>query len=130
MDFSWTSFKILFSFLGGSVVALLGGYDSILKALLYFIVIDFITGVLKALYEKKLDPDKIFVGVMRKMVILIIVSVAFRLELTFGDVIPIRETVILFYIVQEFLSIIKNSVVFTPIPNELLNYFDKKKGGK
>ena len=129
MDFSWTSFKILFSFWGGSVVALLGAYDNFLKGLLYFIVIDFVTGVLKAVYEKKLDPEKIFAGVMRKMVILIIVSVAFRLELTFGDVIPIRETVIVFYIVQEFLSIIKNAVVFTPIPDELLNYFDKK-GGK
>lgn len=126
MDFSWTSFKILFSFLGGSVVSLLGGYDNILKGLLYFIVIDFVTGVLKAVYEKKLDPEKIFVGVIRKLVILIIVSVAVRLEWTFGDVIPIRETVIFFYIVQEFLSIIKNAVVFTPIPDELLNYFDKK----
>ena len=129
MDFSWTSFKILFSFWGGAVLSLLGAYDSILKGLLYFIVVDFITGVLKAVYEKKLDPEKIFVGVIRKLVILIIVSVAYRLELTFGDVIPIRETVIVFYIVQEFLSIIKNAVVFTPIPDELLNYFDKK-GGK
>ena len=129
MDFFFFFFKILFSFWGGSVAALLGAYDNILKGLLYFIVIDFVTGVLKAVYEKKIDPEKIFAGVMRKMVILIIVSVAFRLELTFGDVIPIRETVIFFYIVQEFLSIIKNSVVFTPIPNELLNYFDKK-GGK
>ena len=129
MDFSWTSFKILFSFWSGAVLSLLGAYDSILKGLLYFIVVDFITGVLKAVYEKKLDPEKIFVGVIRKLVILIIVSVAYRLELTFGDVIPIRETVIFFYIVQEFLSIIKNAVVFTPIPDELLNYFDKK-GGK
>ena len=129
MDFSWTSFKVLFSVWGGAVLALLGAYDSILKGLLYFIVIDFITGVLKALYEKKLDPEKIFVGVIRKLFILIMVSVAVRLEWTFGDVIPIRETVILFYMVQEFLSIIKNAVVFTPIPDELLNYFDKK-GGK
>ena len=129
MDFSWTSFKVLFSVWGGAVLSLLGAYDSILKGLLYFIVVDFITGVLKALYEKKLDPEKIFVGVIRKLFILIVVSVAVRLEWTFGDVIPIRETVILFYMVQEFLSIIKNAVVFTPIPDELLNYFDKK-GGK
>lgn len=129
MDISMTSFKVLFSVWGGAVLSLLGAYDSILKGLLYFIVIDFITGVLKALYEKKLDPEKIFIGVVRKLVILIIVSVAVRLEWTFGDVIPIRETVIFFYMVQEFLSIIKNAVVFTPIPNELLNYFDKK-GGK
>ena len=129
MDFSWSSFKILFSVWGGSVIALLGAYDNILKGLLYFIVIDFVTGVLKAVYEKKLDPEKIFAGVMRKMMILIIVSVAVRLEITFGNVIPIRETVIFFYVVQEFLSIMKNAVVFTPLPNELLNYFDKK-GGK
>ena len=129
MDFSWTSFKVLFSVWGGAVLSLLGAYDSILKGLLYFIVVDFITGVLKAVYEKKLDPEKIFVGVIRKLFILIMVSVAVRLELTFGDVVPIRETVIFFYMVQEFLSIIKNAVVFTPIPDELLNYFDKK-GGK
>ena len=129
MDISMTSLKVLFSVWGGAVLALLGDYDSILKGLLYFIVIDFITGVLKALYEKKLDPEKIFVGVIRKLFILIVVSVAVRLEWTFGDVIPIRETVIFFYMVQEFLSIIKNAVVFTPIPDELLNYFDKK-GGK
>lgn len=129
MDFSWTSFKVLFSVWGGAVLSLLGAYDSILKGLLYFIVVDFITGVLKALYEKKLDPEKIFVGVIRKLFILIVVSVAVRLEWVFGDVVPIRETVILFYMVQEFLSIIKNAVVFTPIPDELLNYFDKK-GGK
>ena len=129
MDFSWTSFKVLFSVWGGAVLSLLGAYDSILKGLLYFIVVDFITGVLKAVYEKKLDPEKIFVGVIRKLFILIVVSVAVRLEWTFGDVVPIRETVIFFYMVQEFLSIIKNAVVFTPIPNELLNYFDKK-GGK
>lgn len=129
MDFSWTSFKVLFSVWGGAVLSLLGAYDSILKGLLYFIVVDFITGVLKAVYEKKLDPEKIFVGVIRKLFILIMVSVAVRLELTFGNVVPIRETVIFFYMVQEFLSIIKNAVVFTPIPDELLNYFDKK-GGK
>lgn len=131
MDVPGTALKIYFSMLGGAILSLLGAYDNILKALLYFIVIDFLTGVLKAIHEKKVNHEKIFTGVIRKMVILIVVSVAVRLEITFGDVIPIRETVIFFYMVQEFLSIMQNVVVFTPLPNELLNYFEGyNKGGK
>lgn len=90
----------------------LGGFDGILITLLWFSVIDYFTGVLSALYNKKLDSDVGFKGIIRKLAIYIVVSIAVFLNKYIG--IPaIREIVIMFYIANEGISILENVAEIT-----------------
>ena len=119
--------RVTISFVGGLASAYLGGYDSLLIFYFYLIIVDFITGLLKAKTEKNINSQKIYLGVSKKVVTLLIIGIAVQLEHTFGDTIPIREMVIMFYIVNEATSLIENASVFTPIPESFTQYFEQLK---
>lgn len=89
-----------------------GGFDGILITLLWFSVIDYFSGVLSALYNGKLDSKIGFKGIIRKLAIYIVVSIAVFLNKYIG--IPaIREIVIMFYIANEGISILENVAEIT-----------------
>lgn len=117
--FNWIS--IIGGTVGGILVSFLGGLDKLLIALLIFIVLDYITGVLKAIYNKKLSSEVGFRGIVRKVLIIIVVGVSVTLEKSFG--IPaIREIVIMFFAINEAISLLENaSQMGLPIPEKLKN---------
>lgn len=82
---------------------------------------DYITGILKAFFLKKLDSKLGFWGIVKKIVILIIVSTAYILSKLISPSFPIREVVITFFISNEGLSILENASVFVPIPRSIKN---------
>ena len=90
-----------------------------LKAILVFVILDFLTGWLKAIYTKSLSSKAGFKGIIRKVVIFIIIAVASILQMLLNDKIPLRETMIMFYILNEALSIIENASYFIPVPARL-----------
>ena len=112
-------FSIISSFMGGLTAYLFGGFDMLLKALIALIVLDYITGVIKGVYNKKLSSDIGFKGLLKKVLILIIVALAVIIQKTINGVVPIRETVIVFFICNEGISIIENAAEFIPIPEKL-----------
>lgn len=119
MEKMFNSISVAFGVIGGLIVSFLGGWDGLAITLVSFIVLDWITGLLKAIYNKNLSSYTGFKGIIKKVVILIIVGVAVLLEKNMG--IPaIREIVMMFFIANEGISLLENvSQMGIPFPEKL-----------
>ncbi|HFI0647036.1 TPA: holin family protein [Streptococcus suis] len=113
--------KILFSMIGGLIGSLFGELDGILYALLVFIIIDYITGIFAAVVEKQLSSSIGFRGIFKKIAILFLVSLGHLIDTAVikqGG--TIRTMVIFFYLSNEGVSILENTVrIGLPIPKKL-----------
>lgn len=119
MEKMFNSISVAFGVIGGLIVSFLGGWDGLAITLVSFIVLDWITGLLKAIYNKNLSSYTGFKGIIKKVVILIVVGVAVLLETNMG--IPaIREIVMMFFIANEGISLLENvSQMGIPFPEKL-----------
>lgn len=117
--FNWIS--IIFGLIGGFFANLLGGFDTILKALLILIVADYITGLIKGIYLKKLSSEIGFKGILKKFMMLIVIVVSVVMQRLIGNTVAVREIVIMFFICNEALSLLENAAVMIPIPQSLKN---------
>ena len=115
--FNWIS--ILCGIAGGFLSYWLGGWDMLLKTIVFLAVVDYITGVIKGIYLKKLSSEIGFKGLLKKVVMFIVIAVAHVIQDLIGGTIPLREVVIMFYIANEGLSLLENAAVFIPIPDKL-----------
>lgn len=115
--FNWIS--IVFGMVGGCLTYWLGGWDVLLKTIVFLAVADYITGWIKAIYNKELSSEIGFKGLLKKIVMFIVIAVSFVIQGLIGGTIPLREVVIMFYIANEGLSLLENAAVFTPIPDKL-----------
>ncbi|MFX3850328.1 holin family protein [Streptococcus suis] len=113
--------KILFSMIGGLIGSLFGELDGILYALLVFIIIDYLTGIFAAVVEQQLSSSIGFRGIFKKIAILFLVSIGHLIDTAIikqGG--TIRTMVIFFYLSNEGLSILENTVrIGLPIPEKL-----------
>lgn len=115
--------KYLKLFLGGlnSVVGyLLGGLDAMLICLFTFMILDYLTGIIKAFKNKKLSSETGFYGILKKITILVVIMVAVQVDtaLQLNDV--MRYLAIGFYIANEGLSILENAgEIGIPLPDKL-----------
>ena len=114
---------MLLSILGGIVVRLLGGLDQLLDVFLFLIIVDFITGWIKAIATKELSSRIGMLGIAKKVTMLFVVAVAVRVEKVVGNNLPIREMVLIFYIANEGLSFFENIATFIPMPKKLKELF-------
>ena len=114
-SFNWVS--VAFAAIGGAVAYLMGGWDKWAIVLISLIVIDYVTGVVKAIYNKQLSSEIGFKGICKKVLILCIVALAVILQREMG--LPIREVTICFYIANEGISLIENVAEVIPIPQKL-----------
>ena len=115
--FNWIS--VIFGLIGGVLSYWLGGWDVLLKTIVFLAVVDYITGVIKGIYTKKLSSETGFKGLLKKIVMFIVIAVSFSIQELIGNTIPLREVVIMFYICNEALSLLENAAVFVPIPDKL-----------
>ncbi len=125
--------QLIFAALGGYIGWFLGGFDGFLYALVAFVVIDYITGVMVAVLEKKLSSDIGFKGIFRKVLIFMLVGIGHIIDcyiIEKGG--AIRTAVIFFYLSNEGLSILENAaLVGLPIPEKLKGILlELKEGGK
>ena len=114
---------MLLSIFGGIVVRLLGGLDQLLDVFLFLIIVDFITGWIKAIATKELSSRIGMLGIANKVTMLFVVAVAVRVEKVVGNNLPIREMVLIFYIANEGLSFFENIATFIPMPKKLKELF-------
>lgn len=99
-----------------------GGLDIILNTLLFFMVTDYISGLICGMVENKLSSKVGFRGLLKKIAILIIIAVGFRVDNIVNAQGSIRAMVISFYIALEGISILENSArIGVPIPDKLKN---------
>lgn len=115
--FNW--FSMVFGVIGGILSYWLGGWDVLLKTIVFLAVVDYITGVIKGIYTKQLSSETGFKGLLKKIVMFIVIAVSYSIQNLVGNTIPLREIVIMFYICNEALSLLENAAVFVPIPDKL-----------
>ena len=117
--FNW--FSVAWALLGGFLVRSLGGYDVVLRAIIWLVALDYISGIIKAFYLKKLSSEIGFKGILKKATIFIVIALAVVLQGLIGGAVAIREIVIMFFICNEALSLLENAAVLIPIPDALKN---------
>jgi toxin secretion/phage lysis holin len=127
----WTFIQMVFAGLGGWLGWFLGGYDGFLYALIAFVVIDYILGVMCAVLEKHLSSDVGARGIFKKVVIFSLVGIAHIIDQNIiGDGGAIRTAVIFFYLSNEGISIIENSTrIGLPVPEKLKEILEQLKDG-
>lgn len=103
---------------GGSISSyLFGGWSALLNILLFFVVIDYITGIIAAGVRGELRSMVGLIGITKKIFIFVMVAIAYKIDSILGDVHFLRDTVIFFYLANELLSIIENGGrLGAPIP--------------
>lgn len=121
------SIKVVVTAVGGYLGWFLGGYDGFLYALILFMVLDYITGVMLAVLNKKLSSDIGFKGICKKVLIFTMVAVGHIIDtylIQKGS--AVRTAVIFFYLSNEGISIIENaSKMGLPIPDKLKGVLSK-----
>jgi len=94
----WNTVQLVFAAIGGWLGYFLGGFDGLLYALIAFMVVDYITGVMCAVVDKSLSSAVGFKGICRKVLILALVGIAHILDANvIGDGSVLRTAVIFFY---------------------------------
>lgn len=128
-------FQRIFAAIGGLIGWFLGGIDGFMYALITFVIIDYVTGVMTAVLEKKLSSEIGFKGIFKKILIFIMVGIGNIIDVQLiknGS--AIRSTVIFFYISNEGISVLENSAkVGLPIPQKLkdiLEQLNKEEGNE
>lgn len=119
MDKYFNDISIVFGLVGGFICSFLGGWDMLLKSIVILMVLDYATGLLKAIYNKKLSSEIGFKGLIRKITIFIVIATAYVIQGIVGDEVPLREITILFFIANEGISLVENASEFIPIPEKL-----------
>lgn len=76
----WNMVQVVFAALGGALGYFLGERDGLLIALIVFVVVDYITGVMVAVSERKLSSAVGYKGILKKIFLLIMVGVAHVLD--------------------------------------------------
>ncbi len=132
----WIMIQTIFTGLGGWIGYYLGGCDGLLYALIAFAVVDYLTGIMCAIADKKLSSNVGFKGICRKVLIFLLVGIANIVDVqVIGQEGILRTAVIFFYLSNEGVSLLENAGhLGLPIPEKLkevleqLHGRDKKEG--
>lgn len=112
--------KTVISLVSTIILFLFDEIDLPLKVMFVFIVMDYITGMIKAYKLKKLSSKIGLSGLIKKFVMLLVVSFTVMLDRLTGANGLIRNLAVMYYIANEGLSILENaSVIGVPIPEKL-----------
>ena len=119
----WNMVQLVFAAVGGWLGYFLGGCDGLLIALVVFVVVDYVTGVMCAVSDKELSSKVGFRGICRKVLIFILVGAANILDAqVIGSGSVLRTAVIFFYLSNEGVSLLENAAhLGLPFPDKLKN---------
>ena len=117
----WNVIQLAIAAVGGWLGWFLGGCDGLLYALIAFVVVDYITGIMCAIVDKKLSSAVGFKGIFKKVLIFALVGIGHILDThVIGSGGAMRTAVICFYLSNEGLSLLENAThIGLPIPEKL-----------
>ena len=117
----WNTIQLIFIAIGGWLGWFLGGCDGLLYALIAFVAIDYITGVMCAVIDHRLSSEVGFKGIFKKVLIFLLVGVANILDVqVIGTGCGLRTAVIFFYISNEGVSLLENAAYLgLPVPEKI-----------
>ncbi len=121
IDLVWTKIQIAAAAVGGWLGYMLGGMDGLLIALVVMMAIDYVTGIMCAIVDKKLSSAIGFKGIFKKVLVLMLVAVANIIDVhVVGTGSALRGATVCFYLSNEGLSILENAVhLGLPVPDGL-----------
>ena len=121
IDLIWAKIQVAITAVGGWIGWFLGGVDGMLIALIVLMALDYLSGVMCAIVDKKLSSAIGFKGICKKVLILMLVGVANIVDIhVVGTGSALRGAVICFYLSNEGLSLLENAAYLgLPIPDKL-----------
>lgn len=130
----WNAAQVVFAAVGGGIGWFFGELDGFFYALLAFVVIDYLTGLMCAIADRSLSSEVGFKGIFRKVLIFVMVGAGHILDaqvIGTGD--ALRTAVIFFYISNEGVSLLENAAhIGLPVPEKLkavlAQLHDREKG--
>ncbi len=127
MKTAWLTAQLAITAFGGWLGWLLGGVDGFLYTLLAFVIIDYVTGVMCAIADKKLSSEIGFRGIFKKVLIFALVGVGHLVDVNIiGTGEAIRTAVVFFYLSNEGVSILENAGhLGLPIPAKLKDILEQ-----
>ena len=112
-------------------LSILNGYDTLFKALLVFIVLDYLSGVMRAIYTKKLSSKVGAKGIIKKIGYIVLIVVVEILDILLKDNGYLRNIIIYMFIANEGISILENwSAMGIKVPDIIKDKFSNMKGGE
>lgn len=123
----WNMIQLVFTAIGGWLGYFLGGCDGLIIALVVFVAVDYLTGILCAIADKSLSSAVGFKGIARKVVIFMLVGVANILDVeVIGTGSVLRTAVIFFYLSNEGISLLENAAhLGLPVPKKLKDVLEQ-----
>ena len=117
----WNTIQLIFAAVGGWLGYFLGGCDGLLYALIAFVAIDYITGVMCAILDKTLSSEVGFKGICRKVLIFLLVGIGNIIDVqVLGSPGVLRTAVIFFYLSNEGVSLMENAAhLGLPVPDAI-----------
>ena len=129
MKYPGEVFKLIVAGAGALINYLFGGWNQVLQILLFFVVLDYITGVIAGAIEKKLSSAVGAKGIAKKTLIFIVVAVAHQLDIVIGKGSVLMDMASFFYLANELLSIFENvGRSGLPLPDQLKQAVEVLKG--
>ena len=121
IDIIWAKIQMAVAAIGGWLGYFLGGMDGLMIALIVFMALDYITGLMCAVIDKKLSSAVGFKGICKKVLILMLVGVAHVVDLhVVGTGDALRNAVVCFYLSNEGVSMLENAAhLGLPVPDKL-----------
>lgn len=118
----WDEIRLSVAIIGTALNEWLGGFDGLLEALVAFMLIDYVTGVFCAIFEKKLSSAVGAKGILQKCFIILLIGISNEIDTLIlgGEENLLRTAVIIFYLANEGISILENAArLGLPIPDKL-----------
>lgn len=117
----WNFIQLIFTAIGGWLGYFLGDCDGLLYALIAFVVVDYITGIMCAVIDQKLSSEVGFKGIFKKVLIFMLVGIANILDVqVIGTGCVLRTAIIFFYISNEGVSLLENATYLgLPVPEKI-----------
>lgn len=127
IDIIWAKVQMACAAVGGWLGYFVGGVDGLLTALIVFMVIDYITGLMCAVEDKKLSSAVGFKGIFKKVLIFALVGIGHILDTrVIGSGSVMRTAVIFFYLSNEGVSLLENAAYLgLPIPQKLKSVLEQ-----
>ena len=128
---------LIIGMIGSCLTYLVGGWNTMIQTLLLFMVLDYITGVIAAgVFHKSsktstgaLSSKAGFKGLAKKMVILIVICLAYHIDIMLNLNNTLYSIVVIAYIANESISILENAIAMNiPIPKKLEEAIESMKG--
>ena len=119
--------QMIFTEIGRGISRLIGGFDGLIYALLIFVALNYVAGLMYAVMDRKISREIIFKGIFLKVLIFFLVVASNILDVEViknGSV--LRTVVIFFYIGSEGISLLKNARrLGLPIPVKMLDILEQ-----